>query len=492
MRGDQEDEEGQRVRNDVHVATGLCTFNDVSPTSVTVEFLSESMPQDLFTVRLQYDDTDRRNLIVVSSDIIGASRWTTHEQSANTVTLENFEELVPLRTGCSCTNLSMEIISDANARYLPNPTAFVDAYNKRRAPGKCDTWDLMYADQCRAHPSLDYCNELWCYVDASTCPGAMPSTYFDLSVHFSYEACKNQKVSNSWTKSHPRNCIMMDVPIGSINVVGEGVCRMDGRGIVTVDVDRSNVSEMVLFSNNIWDVPTPSTGRTHDSSTAAAFPRNVTNTIKEELVHSTLQPNQSYLLQVLQGSYAVVSSNGGDLILMTIDQINDLHMTGMAHFTNRPHFIGAMNRSHAHVGGERCTFLVNHYEAISNPRTRRLFVSWDGSLRYRGNWCGPGWANGAWISEYDQIEPTVGPEDCCDGACMAHDMCISDSFQDCNIERMNWCNAEMANKMYNCWRNLPWYKKWDKWAGCGYMQFVFSILRSPTWCGGKRCSNVPC
>ena len=208
-------------------------------------------------------------------------------------------------------------------------------------------------------------------------------------------------------------------------------------------------------------------------------------------MHSGLQANHSYLLGNLKGSFAVISSTIGDLTMMSIDHMDDTYINGTAHFTNRPHAGDVMNQSQALGRDERCTFLVDHHEAIFNSRARRLFESlWDGSFRYRGNWCGPGWANGAWISERDPIVPTVEPEDCCDGACMAHDTCISDSYLDRDVERMKWCNAEMAEKMYSCYEKLPWWKKWNKRAGCWYMQFIFSILRSPVWCGGTLCSDV--
>ena len=195
--------------------------------------------------------------MVVSGDIIGAPRWTNDEQSSTTFTLEKYESLRRLRSGCSCINLPMHAISLANASFITDPVAFVSDYNSQQTQGKCNTWDSLYAYQCRAHPSLDYCEELWCYVNESTCSGAMPSAYFNSAAHFSYGACKDQDVSNSWTKSHPRNCIIMDVPIGSVNVVGHGVCRVDN-GIVNVDIDRANTADTVLFSNNIWQAPSPS------------------------------------------------------------------------------------------------------------------------------------------------------------------------------------------------------------------------------------------
>lgn len=82
-----------------------------------------------------------------------------------------------------------------------------------------------------------------------------------------------------------------------------------------------------------------------------------------------------------------------------------------------------------------------------------------------GNFCGPGWCNGGWHSEWDadsthcgpqygppETSPSTGEPSCADACCRSHDMCCASGGDDLprSLNETRGCNRAIVDCLDKC------------------------------------------
>ena len=107
------------------------------------------------------------------------------------------------------------------------------------------------------------------------------------------------------------------------------------------------------------------------------------------------------------------------------------------------------------------------------------------SFRVCGNYCGPGWCNGGWISEGD-CDDSVSPEthsltgpSCADVCCRSHDACCGHS------SHRNTCNTALVDCLSKCDPASVTCTNDGVPVPAGGIEAAMDIVES--WCCGERC-----
>ena len=122
----------------------------------------------------------------------------------------------------------------------------------------------------------------------------------------------------------------------------------------------------------------------------------------------------------------------------------------------------------------------------------------DMNFRVCGNFCGPGWCNDGWYSEWDsdanhcgpnygeaEISSITGEPSCADLCCRAHDECCAPGGTD--LPATSGCNTDLVNCLGNCNPLSATCTNEGIPVPAGGIWAAMDLVED--WCCGHRCSE---
>ena len=122
----------------------------------------------------------------------------------------------------------------------------------------------------------------------------------------------------------------------------------------------------------------------------------------------------------------------------------------------------------------------------------------DMNFRVCGNFCGPGWCNDGWYSEWDsdanhcgpnygdaEISSITGEPSCADLCCRSHDECCAPGGTD--LPATSGCNTELVNCLGNCNPLSATCTNEGVPVPAGGIWVAMDLVED--WCCGHRCSE---
>ena len=136
-----------------------------------------------------------------------------------------------------------------------------------------------------------------------------------------------------------------------------------------------------------------------------------------------------------------------------------------------------------------CRPNATHAQPLAKP---------DMNFRVCGNFCGPGWCNDGWYSEWDsdanhcgpnygeaEISSITGEPSCADLCCRAHDECCAPGGTD--LPATSGCNTDLVNCLGNCNPLSATCTNEGIPVPAGGIWAAMDLVED--WCCGHRCSE---